>query len=172
MPNLDSRKALKNLILRLGEADMPKAHHEADWHMTLAFLGRMTEGQVTDLIKDLDNLNIGNIGPIRWAAEAFGGFPEADSPKVWALQGLADESLQALWGQVWACSMVQQHGLEPPTFRPHISLSRSRLPKAIHRLDKDDLGKVRFEEICLIASETQGEGPRYRIIKAWPLISG
>jgi len=165
-PSDEERQRLMATLNQAGIEDLPAYHDPKDWHVTLAFLGQVSEETLQAGIKILNNCDFGNIGAINWVPKSFGGFPNSLNPKVWAIEGPAEPSLQALFEAIWQCDFVRQNGHKPAEFRPHMSLSRSRNPKVILPID---IGPVRFDEVCLVSSDLEGRGPRYRIIKAWPL---
>lgn len=165
-PSDEERQRLVAMLNQVGIEDLPAHHDPMDWHVTLAFLGQISEETLQAGIKTLGNCDFGNIGAFSWVPKSFGGFPNSLNPKVWALEGPADPSLQALFEEIWQCDFVRENGQKPAEFRPHMSLSRSRNPRVTLPIE---IGPIKFDEVCLALSDLEGSGPRYSIIKAWPL---
>ena len=95
----------------------------ANYHVTLAFLGQVSAGQLQDLADGLARL--APRPALSLAATAITRFPAANSRLLAAVIESEDESLAALWQDLdpvlTACGIdAERRG----AFRPHITLAR------------------------------------------------
>ena len=121
------RGALQNEVRRLRGAGA-----RASWvgpeqmHLTLRFLGDITESQRTSLSRQLERI-CADYEPVRLAVSGLGAFPNPRRPSVvWAGVRLMAGELNALQ---WAMeTAVRASGLAPEgkPFHPHITLARIR----------------------------------------------
>jgi RNA 2',3'-cyclic 3'-phosphodiesterase len=148
------------------------------WHLTLAFLGEVSDDAATALAPRLGRaahrhpaLSL-SFGP-------GGAFPVPGRAKVlWAGIDGDREALTALAGSVAAGA--RRAGAAPPDegrrFRPHLTLARCRQPADVRGLVDSLAGYAgtpwTAAEIHLIRSYLGGGPPRYETAGTWPLQRG
>lgn len=159
--------------LRAGRQDLRWTSREA-WHVTLAFLGEVTETSTSRLLPRLERAARRH-QQFSLAFAGAGAFPGAGRANVlWTgLSGdrraLADLAASVSAGATRA-------GAEPPDkgrrFKPHLTLARCRAPVDVRtivaRLDGYQGQPWTAEEIFLIHSRLGGR-PRYETLGCWPL---
>jgi RNA 2',3'-cyclic 3'-phosphodiesterase len=146
-----------------------------DWHLTLAFLGEVTESVLDDLATRLGRAAARH--PVQTLSVRGGGaFPRPSRASVlWA--GIADGDLPALAASVAAGA--RRAGAGPPDegrrYRPHLTLARSRQPANLSELTEELTGFSGqpwvASEIRLIRSNLNAS-PRYEDLGRWPLRAG
>lgn len=130
-------------------------------HMTLRFLGNLTERQYTSLLSQLSTMALPRF---MLRLEQLGCFPRANV--VWIGPTTVPVELTTLYQELNnRCGSLK---LAPPhrAYRPHITLFRHPcLPElpAITPLI------YRPSELCLYQSTHTEQGPYYRIQSRWPL---
>lgn len=159
---------------RAARDDLRWTHREA-WHVTLAFLGEVSELSVERLQPRLQRV-AGRHHQFPLAFSGAGAFPSAGRANVlWG--GIAGErrALAALAASVTAAA--RRAGVTMPDpgrkFTPHLTLARCRAPVNVREL-VDCLDKYRgepwtAEQILLIRSHLGGGPPRYQTLGSWPL---
>ncbi len=160
----------------------------ANYHVTLQFIGEVSEREVASIIGVLDAAvsrhsiatRQGKEGRITDDIGRWGAFPSRTHPRVvWAgfsdshgaLQGLA-ESVRAALGRL-------ELGAPNRPFRAHVTVGyprRSRTASSGGKMLSDVLRSpfgapisVRFRSIALIKSEPGAAGSRYTDLAEWPL---
>jgi 2'-5' RNA ligase len=144
------------------------------WHLTLAFLGEVSEDTAAGLEPRLSRA--AHRHPSQALALAGGGaFPAAGRARVvWA--GI-DGDRQALLGLVRSVGAgARRAGAPPPDegrkFRPHVTLARCRDPADVRALTETLAAHAGTSwtaaEIHLIRSYL-GAQPRYESVATWPL---
>jgi RNA 2',3'-cyclic 3'-phosphodiesterase len=159
--------------LRAGREDLRWTSREA-WHVTLAFLGEVTETSTSRLLPRLERAAKRH-QQFSLAFAGAGALPGAGRANVlWS--GLSGDrrALAALAASVSAAAA--RAGAEPPDkgrrFKPHLTLARCRAPVDVRtivaRLDGYRGQPWTAEEIVLIHSRLGGR-PRYQALGNWPL---
>jgi 2'-5' RNA ligase len=142
-------------------------------HLTLKFLGEISEAQVDEVKKALQR--IGQFEKFTVRAQGFGFFPDARRPRVfWA--GLdAPPDLGRLAAQVERAMAPLGFPAENRAFRPHLTLARFRIPRPQPRLqalvaEQDDtiLGSVEVSDFFLWESKLSPQGAEYRKVARFP----
>ena len=169
----------------LGDLDTTVAPHRAsrpglrwtgppDWHVTLAFLGEVTNPVAERLAPRLERA-ADRHSPLPLAFAGAGAFPvPAQARVLWC--GLAGDrqALAALAASV--ATAARRAGAPPPDgdrpFRPHLTLARGR-PQADVRALVTALNPYqgpwwRADQVQLIESHPGGR-PRYTTAGRWPL---
>lgn len=153
--------------------DLRWTSHEA-WHVTLAFLGEVTEVSLTRLLPRLERAAARH-HPFSLTFAGAGAFPAAHRANVlWT--GLSGDrrALGELAASVTAGA--RRAGAVPPDsgrkYRPHLTLARCRAPTDVRgivaSLDGYRGQPWTAEEIFLIQSRLN-EKPRYETLGTWKL---
>lgn len=149
------------------------------WHLTLAFLGEVTEPVCARLVPRLERA-AARRPRLSLSLGGAGAFPGAARARVlWTgVQG-EPRALAALAGSV--ASGARRAGAPPPEgsrrFRAHLTLARCREPVDVRPLVDDLAGYAGTPwtagEIYLIRSHLPGgrphDRPRYETLGCWPL---
>jgi RNA 2',3'-cyclic 3'-phosphodiesterase len=149
------------------------------WHLTLAFLGEVTEPVWARLEPELERA-AGRYPPLSLSLGEAGAFPGAARARVlWT--GVQGES-QALAALAESVAAGARLAGAPPAeegrrFRPHLTLARCREPvdvqPLVHRLSGYTGTPWTAGEIYLIRSHLPGgrphDRPRYETLGCWPL---
>lgn len=149
-------------------------HEPADRHMTLSFLGELSEQQVKAVSHQLDEAySEGLLKAVSWSVDTIANFPK-DNPKVWAMLGELPEDLDELANVVR--SLVEDMHSQY-RFKPHVSLAYLKGASGVNLKYRQDIG---FDGLELFRSLTQKERKgldsnegyatkRYETIKRWQL---
>jgi RNA 2',3'-cyclic 3'-phosphodiesterase len=146
------------------------------WHITLAFLGEVTDLSLTRLLPRLERAARRHESFSLSLADA-GAFPSpAKANVLWS--GLAGDrrELGDLAASVTAAA--RRAGAAPPDagrrFQPHLTLARCRVPADVRPIVAGLAGhsgpQWTIEEIYLIRSRLSGQ-PRYETLGTWKLCS-
>jgi len=145
------------------------------WHITLAFLGEVTDLSLTRLLPRLERAARRH-EPFSLSLADAGAFPSAARANVlWS--GLAGDrrALGDLAASVSAAA--RRAGAAPPDagrrYRPHLTLARCRAPADVRSIVDGLEGYASpgwtTEEIYLIRSRLGGQQPRYETLGTWKL---
>jgi RNA 2',3'-cyclic 3'-phosphodiesterase len=143
----------------------------AQLHLTLRFLGDVSERQVAEIVRTLPNA-VSCDHPIDAQVGGLGLFPERGSPRVlWIGMRLppAGSALQA------RCeALARQVGLaaERRPFQPHITLARWRERSPRPPLPPIDLGPTRLNRLVLYRSDLAPSGARHTALSTVTLAPG
>ncbi|MBA2338587.1 MAG: RNA 2',3'-cyclic phosphodiesterase [Acidimicrobiia bacterium] len=135
----------------------------ANWHLTLRFLGAVTELQRDLLLAGLDGDL--DVAPLRVRLTGLGAFPRAARATV--LWVGAEDSEDGLIRLAEGCEQAARDvGLAPEErpFHPHLTLARIRPARSVAALlDGADEAGVGFpvEAVTLYRTITGGSGTRY-----------
>ncbi len=147
-------------------------------HLTVKFFGTLPLMMVSDIARAVQAALAGH-APFRCTLEGLGGFPNLLLPRVlWAGVGdghaqvcaVADDLLQAL--------DVCGFGCAARGFTPHVTLARlahrtavaeAALTRALPDAAHAQFGATAFAFVSLYASELTPAGPRYTLVRQWPL---
>ena len=151
--------------------------NRAAWHITLAFLGEVTDLSLTRLLPRLERAARRHEA-VRLGLTGAGAFPKpARANVLWT--GLAGNrrGLTELAASVGAAA--RRAGAVPPDagrrFQPHLTLARCRMPADVRgvvaSLETYQGPEWTAEEIYLIHSTqgAHGAGPRYETLGTWKM---
>jgi RNA 2',3'-cyclic 3'-phosphodiesterase len=147
-----------------------------DWHLTLAFLGEVSESILSDLTTRLGRA-AGHHPAQQLVISGGGAFPRPSRASVLWTGIESDGDLAALAASVAAGA--RRAGAAPPDegrrYRAHLTLARSRQPASVSELT-EALAGFRGQawvagEIRLIRSNLHAS-PRYEDLGRWPLRPG
>jgi 2'-5' RNA ligase len=145
------------------------------WHVTLAFLGEVSEDALVKLEPRLERAaRRHHVFPL--SVSGAGAFPNpARANVLWS--GLAGDrrALAELAATVNAAA--RRAGAAPPDagrrFRPHLTMARCRMPADVRPIVTDLAGYLgpswNAEAIYLIRSHL-GASPHYETLGSWPLL--
>jgi 2'-5' RNA ligase len=148
------------------------------WHVTLAFMGRVPARSLDDLIERLQRAGARRT-PFDVTVSGGGAFPNAGRAKVLYAGldlGAASEELSRLATGARAAANKAGAEAEGGRFHPHLTLARIKRPIDVTRwvrvIETYRGPTWRATEIALIESHL-GEGPRkrprYEVIESFPL---
>jgi 2'-5' RNA ligase len=148
---------------------------QENYHLTLKFLGGVTEAAITTVTAQLRAL------PPRpsftLSVGGWGMFPDARRPGVfWLGMGGELEALQELWREME--DRLEEIGYpRDPRFHPHLTLARFRSQAGVHALISalqqaqqsqappcSDLGSFQATALHLMESRLSPAGPTYRAL--------
>lgn len=145
------------------------------WHLTLCFLGEVTEETAAAVGDELGAL-AASASPIPAAMGGGGTFPPRGSPRVVWVGVEASAPLPALAAGVAEVAAGAGLEVDARSYRPHITVARARR-QAPHDLAalRSALGVARgraftIDRLVLFRSQL-GRKPRYEELAAWPLAS-
>jgi RNA 2',3'-cyclic 3'-phosphodiesterase len=146
---------------------------EADWHLTLAFLGEVPERVLPELATRLERA--AGRHPVQQLAVGGGGaFPAPGRARiVWA--GIrSGPELAPLAASVAAGA--RRAGAPPPDegrrYRPHLTLARCREPSDVRELTAalaGFAGRAFTAGVVELIRSNPGRVPRYEQVGGWPL---
>jgi 2'-5' RNA ligase len=174
VPPAEALARLAEVVAPLRDGGMRWAE-PSGWHVTLAFLGEVTEGQLPQLAARFGRAAARH-EPLRLALAGAGRFGDR---ALWA--GLRGDTLALARLAQSVQAGARRAGIavdEGPRFRAHLTLARTR-PRARTDLRGYVDALAGFEgepwlaaEIVLMSSRL-GDGPaEYRAVESWPLGRG
>lgn len=132
-------------------------------HLTLKFLGEISDAQVKDVIAALATLD--RFEKFSVAVKGFGFFPDARRPRVLWTGLEAPPALAELAERVEECLEKSGFARERRPFRPHLTLARFNIPRPqpalqvfLERRDDPSLGRFEVSEFFLFESKLSGGG--------------
>jgi len=152
---------------------------EAKWtkpdgiHLTLKFLGEISDSQVQQVIKALKALPTFR----RFAIEVkgFGFFPDGRRPRVFWTGVEAPAELQQLAERVEASLEKLGFAREARAFTPHLTLARFKAPRPqpdlqamVEQHRSHPLGRFEVSEFFLFESKLSPQGAEYRKVARFP----
>jgi RNA 2',3'-cyclic 3'-phosphodiesterase len=170
-----SRQKISELI-----ADLKKSNADAKWitedqmHLTLKFLGNISEGDVQKISCALSGI-LDNFKSFEISFSAIGAFPGIDNPSVvWLGVNKGAECLVTLNKSIELS--LEQIGFKKETrsFKPHLTLARirsrrniSNLIKTIEEINanlslKENIG---INKLTLFQSILSPKGAEYKVIR-------
>lgn len=165
-----AKEALHNVRQSyLNENWFKKIPHQADLHVTLSFLGAVSEGQLHIVSEALDKkIKACSTFPLTFSrVDTFG--PDA-SPRVWWAGPDDSDELTVLYSQVQdAVRLINQAENRP--FRPHATLAKKW--KSGQHLDPVYKGRINpitdtIQEVT-IYEIYPGEAPMYKVYQSFKL---
>jgi 2'-5' RNA ligase len=173
----DVRNRLAREIRRLQYDEDHVKWVEADnLHVTLKFLGQITESDAVNVSRAMQRLAQG-FEPHTADVFGLGAFPSLQVPRtIWAGFGEGGDELAALGRAIEEqCSQLGFRREHRP-FTPHITLGRRRadspariLAERIQQSAETDFGSLSIAEFCVVASNLKRSGPTYVPLATIPL---
>ncbi|MCC9599590.1 RNA 2',3'-cyclic phosphodiesterase [Stieleria sp. JC731] len=142
-------------------------------HLTLKFLGEVDNVEIHDVCKAIRSVTC-EIEPFELHFSGAGGFPNIEKPRV-LYAGIQDPSglLVEMVSQLELKLADLRFKPEPRDYRPHLTLGRSRskggraseeLTEAMRELSDTNLGEMVVDEVNLMASFLDKQGPTYQVM--------
>ena len=132
------------------------------FHMTLAFLGEVSAGQVDDACAAVEEA-CADVPPIRVTLGALGSFGRTRKAVLWQGLALGVDEMGGLAGDVRECLALRGLSYDPAAFVPHISLMRGAdLTSGQLPMPRVDSGFI--DTVTLFSSDLSGERPRYEAL--------
>ena len=167
------RRALeKRLRADLAGKPPPGRVPRADgWHITLRFLGEVTQSQYDTLVKEWRVSPAGEGFDI--AFRGLGAFPHPGKAAVlWMGIEDAEAGLSRLAARAEATAVAAGFEAERRAFHPHLTVSRIRPPKDLRELISRANApaiSMRVETVVLFRSHLGSDGARYEAVDRFPL---
>jgi RNA 2',3'-cyclic 3'-phosphodiesterase len=175
---IDLPDALRS-ILRQKQSAFRAACPHAQWtrpegiHLTLKFLGEISDAQVDRVTESLARLE--RFDPFPIEVKGFGFFPDAQRPRVfWAGLELTP-GLTQLATSVEALMAPLEFPKEHRPFTPHLTLARFKEPRSQPALSEllrgepeSPLAKFEVSEFFLFESKLSPRGAEYRKVARFP----
>ncbi len=144
----------------------------AQWHLTLAFLGEVSEARLPELSRRM-GLAARRHRPFELALAGFGAFGSARRARIlWVGVDGEREALVRLADTVSAGARRAKVALEDRRYRPHMTLGRRRAPVDVRDLLDTGAGyhgpTWTVEEFVLVQSHL-GSAVRHEVRETFPL---
>jgi len=152
---------------------------EARWtrpegiHLTLKFLGEVSDAQLKQVVEALANL--GALKPFPVDLKGFGFFPQTQRPRVFWVGVEAPPELADLAARVDRAMEKVGFLREQRPFTPHLTLARFHVPRpqpvleaAIAAHETASLGRFEATEFFLFESKLSPNGAQYRKVSRFP----
>jgi 2'-5' RNA ligase len=137
---------------------------EAQWHVTLAFLGIVDHETGLVVRKIVEGVSDG-MGGGAWL-EGFLMLPSATKARVVTLaieddSGVFSGLFETVMTSLETAGVMQR---EKRPYRPHLTIARLRVPGSVR--PRSEIERVRFavESVCLYKSELRREGAIYTVL--------
>lgn len=161
-PDDGTRLQLARYRLQLAREVNGRAVFPITLHMTLAFLGDVD----WELVPALEEIGSNLVAPtFNYAVNVAGCFPKARV--AWLGAKEAPWHLFELQKTLQSALATAQFGHDTRTFRPHITVVRDIETSFEDRA----ITPVRWpvEQFCLVSGQSGPSGPKYEVLKSWPL---
>jgi len=137
-------------------------------HLTLKFLGEVSESQLSEIEKTLETV-AGGTGSVKFTVRGLGVFPNPKNPRVvWLGIQPEDDRLSRLQERIDRALAPLGFPSEKRDFRPHLTLGRVKSSRGLDDLMKAMAGHHHFSagectlgELHLIQSDLKPEGAVY-----------
>jgi len=170
----DVKQALKASVepfKRASRAEKPKLVDTSGYHITLKFLGSVTEERLTDLRRELP-LGLANAPATTSGWAGFGGFPRRASANV-LVAVLRDDlgELAELYESVERVCEGLGFLREDRAFKPHATLARFRTSVDLRPFltGMPPSGPVALTAVSLYESVLAPGGAQYSVLARYPL---
>lgn len=145
--------------------------HPGDLHLTLAFLGGRSAGEVAAILAAGAAAAAG-ARPIRLQGTGLGAFPSATRARILWLGWAANPGLATLAARLRAAMAPFGCRSESGPWVPHATLARFKSPTRLPPLPPAPAVEWAAEGLELLRSEPTGPGPHYHTLAALPLRPG
>lgn len=152
---------------------------EARWtqsagiHLTLKFLGKISEAQIRDVSEAL--IALGAFASFKVKVKGYGFFPDARRPRVFWAGIEAPPALGELANRVEDAMDKLGFAREQRKFNPHLTLARFKTPQpqpaladAVAKDQDQSLGEFDASELFLFESKLSPHGAEYLKVARFP----
>lgn len=147
-----------------------------DLHVTLKFLGQITEDDVVQLSRRMSDWSA-RVPTHQLDVRGLGAFPTATSPRtIWAGTGDGQDHLRLLADAIEDGCARMGFRRESRRFHPHVTLGRRKgnsnakaLADAIRAGVELDFGATSVSDLQLVSSNLRRAGPEYVSLATSPL---
>ncbi len=146
-----------------------------NFHITLQFLGDITERQAIDVIKNLQEIAKRNI-PFKLTYKGLGVFPDTKKARVlWIGVSRGSEKLKNLAKNVERMNARVGIPPSPKGFVPHLTICRIKqydrkvLNNLLNKYRTIEFGEEEVNRIALISSTLTSVGPIYTVVEEFHL---
>ena len=171
--------------IRTTQEDWKASRADVKWvppenvHLTLKFFGQITQGQVDEIARRLDEV-VKDQDPFLVSVNGAGMFPNMRRPRVvWLGIGAELVPLSALHRTVEETLEAIGFDRESRAFRPHLTLGRVRSGRGIDDLARRvreslglSLGSFTVDHLTLFRSDLGPTGARYTAQRTFPFGGG
>ncbi len=163
-------KKLEPLIERLSKIGGVKAVQPENLHITLKFLGEISESRVED-VKNVMKKALSDFKSFTYTARGVGAFPSENYIRVVFAGVEGGEVIVDMQRKLE--NELEKIGFkrEKRDFVPHITLARVKIPRRkaqlqrfIQEFKKESFGELKVKEVYLMQSILKPSGPEYRPI--------
>src|SRR6266567_3766796 len=169
---LQKSLARSNIAMRNRESDIRWSRPEGI-HLTLKFLGEMSEAQAKKVADDLASMETFKSIPIE--VKGFGFFPGPARPRVFWVGVEALPGLAQLAGQIEDRMEKLGFPRESRNFNPHLTLARFKDPRPhpslralVEERGNPSFGLFEASEFFLFESKLSPHGAQYRKVACFP----
>jgi RNA 2',3'-cyclic 3'-phosphodiesterase len=162
VPDTSLRLAFGELARAVARRSRGRSISADHLHLTLAFLGDVPAAAMP-MLRAIGDA-IPPIGAIL-VFDTLGAWRA--SGVAWVAPAVVPQTITDLHATLSAALVREGFVLEERAFRPHVTLAR-RCVQPQPRTRCEPL-RWRVDQVCLVGSELQPEGPVYREIASWPL---
>ena len=158
-PDEDTRRAMVRATRAAVRRSGGKATPAANLHVTLAFLGPVTEAH----LNAVRHIGVPTAGRFEMTFDTLGFWER--SRVLWAAPGTVPPRVTALERTLWDRLVALGFERESRAYRPHVTLARKA-----HAVDAQ-LGSVPWPvaELALVESKPGARSPVYEVLETWPL---
>lgn len=170
------RDRLRELARPLGSLSSLKVVESKNYHLTVKFLGDVSQRQRRNLDSGLQRM-LPPVGPLDLNVRHLGTFPNLEPPSVvWA--GIEPtDSLLTVFEAVEKVATGLGFDPEDRDFHPHVTLARvkdeNRERKALiewlQTRGNEEIAEFQVDELTLFESVLEPGGPEYSRLESWPL---
>lgn len=158
-PDDATRSALRFATQHAVQACGGRAIAKANWHLTVAFLGELTN-EGLEIARAVPPIKVGEFEIV---LDGLGVWPE--SKILWFAPLAPPAALGELEAQLWDALAERGFKAEDRIYRPHVTLARRARPV------EETVAPVRWpvRELALVESLTAGKNVHYEVLETWPL---
>ncbi|MBD3228954.1 MAG: RNA 2',3'-cyclic phosphodiesterase [Candidatus Lokiarchaeota archaeon] len=147
-----------------------KSIEQENIHITLKFLGNITEPMSKRIISKLNNVQF---DPFELELKGLGCFPRPSRPRIiWVGCEKGTENVRDIYNQIE--SELSEFKFKKDRFRSHITISRvkrinrseiDRLKKILFSFKNKDFGTIKVNSFQLMKSVLTPKGPIYSVLE-------
>jgi 2'-5' RNA ligase len=159
LPDDATRSALRFATQRAVQACGGRPIAKANWHLTVAFLGELTNEGLA-IARAVPPIRVGEFEIV---LDGLGVWPE--SKILWFAPLEPPAALGELEAKLWDALVERGFKAEDRIYRPHVTLARRARPV------EETVPPVRWpvRELALVESLPDGKHVHYEVLETWPL---